>query len=501
MNTISAPVGRLQVFLLVVPLALLLGYIMADSGSAQQITYVFLILGLACLPLYLKWHQVFVIGSVFLAMNAFFLPGQPRLWVPLACGSLLLSVLHRVMNPSTRWIGDKGVSWSLGILAAVVLITAVFTGGIGSRALGSDVWGGRRYLTVLGAVVVFFAISCRPVAQSLRSKVASLYVLTGASGVISNMVFLAGPAFSILYLAFPQELASFQLTDAELVRYNGVTWLSLAFMHFLLLRYGLRGILKLEHGWRLVLFLGFLALSFFGGFRSTLIMIVLLLSAHFCFERMFTARYIIATILAVTFLGAFVVGFAERLPFSVQRVLTILPLQLDPRVERDARGTLEWRLEMWRIVTPDVPKYLLFGKGYSYSGTDVMLTQLGYQMGIVRASYEDTLISGHYHNGILTLIIPFGIWGFGAFAAFAVFAFRVLYRNYQNGSIEMQSINTFLLCLYSSRLIFYLFFYGQFELDLVVFTSLVALSIAINNGVCRPVADRPRTAISENAQA
>src|SRR5690606_31332561 len=131
----------------------------------------------------------------------------------------------------------------------------------------------------------------------------------------------------------------------------------------------------------------------------------------------------------------------RSLPLAVQRSLSILPVDVDPVAKRDAQGTLDWRLDMWRVVLPEVPKYLLLGKGYTYSGTDYYLTQEAYRRGMLRTSYEDTLISGNYHNGILTILIPFGIWGMAAFTWFAVAALIALIRNYRYGPPHLLNIN------------------------------------------------------------
>ncbi|HAV60901.1 MAG TPA: hypothetical protein DCY13_00865, partial [Verrucomicrobiales bacterium] len=50
------------------------------------------------------------------------------------------------------------------LLGGVILVTAMLTGGVSGRALGAQEWGGKRYLRVFGAILVFFAIAAKPVA-------------------------------------------------------------------------------------------------------------------------------------------------------------------------------------------------------------------------------------------------------------------------------------------------------------------------------------------------
>ena len=97
--------------------------------------------------------------------------------------------------------------------------------------------------------------------------------------------------------------------------------------------------------------------------------------------------------------------------------------------------------------------------------------------------YEEALISGSYHQGILSLLIPFGIWGAIGFICFCWGGLKALYANYRNGPPGLRVVNTFLISYFIARLIFYLFVYGQFELDFFHFTGTLGLSLALNGGV------------------
>jgi O-antigen ligase len=169
----------------------------------------------------------------------------------------------------------------------------------------------------------------------------------------------------------------------------------------------------------------------------------------------------------------------------MQRSLTFLPIKVHPMARQDAQGTLEWRLSMWKVVVHDVPQYLWLGKGYIFSSVDLFLIHESIQRGFFEL-YEETLVTGNYHNGLLTLVVPFGLPGAGAFVFFLFAGWRVLQRNYLYGDPELRNINTFLIAYFAARLVYYIFFYGQFDLDLMVFTGVVGLSVSLNGGVCRP---------------
>jgi len=150
---------------------------------------------------------------------------------------------------------------------------------------------------------------------------------------------------------------------------------------------------------------------------------------------------------------------------------------------------------------PDVPKYLWVGKGFAFSGTDLYLTQEAMRRGYY-AAYESTLINGNYHHGILTVIIPFGIWGLICLVGFMIAAYRVVYLNYRNGDPSLKTVNTLLISWFLARLTMYLTIYGAFDMDFPLFVGTVGLSLSLNGGVRnRPAAQEVETGISLPAPA
>jgi hypothetical protein len=372
------------------------------------------------------------------------------------------------------------IAWPLLTLLAVILLTAMATGGIGTRIFGSESWGGKRYLTSVGAIIGYFALTAKPIPPERAQWLTGLYLLSGTLAVVSDLTLLAGENFYFLYRFFPVDVASMQfMTQSTLNRFSGPTWTSMAIWFFMIMRYGIRGVLDFRHPWRLLVVLAATAVSLVGGYRSAVIVLVLVSFFQFLFEGLLKTRFL-PLLLGVGILGYFAAAtFAERLPLSAQRALSFLPIEVDPMAKRDAIGTLDWRLDMWRIAMKEVPTYLYLGKGYSFSGVDYYLTQESVRRGLYRA-YEDTLVSGNYHHGILTIIIPFSIFGLAAFFWFCAGSFRFLWRSYRQSDPALSNINTFLIAYFCARLLFFLTLYGQFDLDVKIFTGLIGLSVALN---------------------
>jgi len=481
-NAVTLP-RSLWIYGLCLPLALLIGYLLATPLSFSSMSVVGLIVLALFVPIILRWHHALLIVTWNAYFVVFFLPGEPSLGIVVACVSLFLVLLDRFMHKDHGYLHVPTVALPLLFLALAVLVTAKLSSGIGGRALGAETWGAKRYLSVFGAIIGYFAMVSRSVPEERAQLYASLFVLSGVSAVVSDVAYAAGPGFYFLFTLFPANLALSQAVSQDMMmRLSGVCFAAVSAYHFMLLRYGIRGICDLTRPWRLVSFLSLVVLSTFGGYRSAILLGVLIVFVQFFLEGLHKTRFLLPCILGGILSGALLIPLAEKLPLSVQRSLSFLPLDVNPAARYDAQYTLEWRFEIWRIVTPEIPKYFWLGKGFGYSGTDYYLAQESIKRGL-HLPHEDTLISGNYHQGVLTLVIPFGVWGLIGFGAFGIASLRVLYSNYRYGRDSLKLVNTFLLAHFVARLIYYLFFHGQFDSDLVLFTGLVGLSIALNGGV------------------
>ena len=474
------------VFVLCAPLALGVGYLLAMPLDNLNLALLGCLTLLIASPILLRWHHALLI-STWNAALVFPLSPQPRVWVVFAGISLSISTLGYILTKKSKPLFVPSVALPLLLLLAVMAITSRLTGGFG----GGDMWGQKRYFTSFAAIFGFFALTSQAIPKGRRMLFSTLFFGAAISNMIPDLLYLGGPPLYFLFSFFQVDIASTQaFSVGEMVRFTGFAIGGQAVCNVLIMRNGILGMCDLSKYWRLLFFLLFLGLSLLGGYRSMVVMAALVGAAVFCFEGLLKTRYVFIFSLAVTLSLAFVVGFADRMPLSIQRSLSVLPLELDPTVERDAAGTTDWRLQIWRVMIPQIPRYLWVGKGYAYSAADSFLTTEATMRGLA-ASYEEILVSGNYHSGPLTLIIPFGIFGVIAFAWFCLSGFRVLYRNYRFGDPEIKKVNIFLISYFSAYLVFFLSVYGQFDMDLCMFTGMVGFSIALNGGVAKskPVVD------------
>jgi len=491
---------KLIILAIVLPLAAITGYLLASPTEFDSLIFVGTLVMVLAIPVMLKWHHAALVFTWNAGIIIFFLPGSPYVWMIAAAASISVSLLNRILDKEQVLLNVSSITWTLLIVAFVVLVTAKLTGGMGLRSLGSGVYGGKKYFFILLAIIAYFALSCRRIPPASATFYTGAFLLSGLTAVLSNLIYFAGSGAWFLYAFFPADSALSQAYEDFVVnpagtrfsRLGGLAIAGQAAYLYLVMRYGIRGLLDLSKPWRLLILLGIASLSLLGGFRSAPVFYVIVFAVQFCAEGLLRSR--IFPMLLVSGLVAFValIPLAQRLPLSIQRGLSILPLPVSSAVRIDTESSTEWRLQMWSVLAPEIPKYLWLGKGFAASATDYYLANESVKRNFSR-DYELMILSGDYHSGPLSILIPFGIWGVLAFLAFVVAALRLLYNNYQHGDPALRRINTFLFCSFIAKLIFFLFIFGAIHLDILSFVGLVGLSVSINGGMARkqPGADQP----------
>ena len=120
--------------------------------------------------------------------------------------------------------------------------------------------------------------------------------------------------------------------------------------------------------------------------------------------------------------------------------------------QRSADDTTEWRLNMWKNVLPQIPQYLILGKGYSFNAAELEVINSVRNGGTDPTAAAETV--GDYHNGPLSVIIPFGLFGVFGFLWFMAAAIRVLHQNYKYGPPAYSRYNTLILAYFVAKSIF-----------------------------------------------
>ena len=500
MTSASSLLRSLLIYSLCVPLAVFLGYLMAMPVDYTTFIALGAVFALLAFPLFLRWHHVWLIATWNLSAVLFFIPGRPEVWLAMAWISLLISVVHYILNRRKGFLHAPSVVRPLLLLAVVVLVTAKANGGIGLQAFGSDIHGGKKYLTILSAIAGYFALTSRRIPPRRAKLYATLFFLGSATQAIGELAHVVTPSFYFIFWFFPVSDTGMRaiLNDPSagggMTRLSGLAAASIGVFSAMMVRYGIREIFNWRHLGRFCLFVSCAALGLLGGFRSTAIVFILAFAAVFYMEGMLRSRALPIMILLGIFGVALLVTFSDKLPLSMQRSLSFLPIKVDLVAKQSAEDTARWRLQMWKDVLPEIPPHLLLGKGFTFSAAEAQVIQstTRFGSGDVGGAYGSELV-GDYHNGPISVILPFGIFGALAFGWFLVAAWRVLWRNYQFGHPAYRQMNRFLLAWFFTKAVFFFVVFGGLNSDMMAFTGLVGLSVSLNGGVARPfLVPRPR---------
>jgi uncharacterized membrane protein len=354
--------------------------------------------------------------------------------------------------------------------------------------MGSGSFGGRNYFYVLAAIVGYFALTSQAIPIAKGARTVKWFFLSELTYGMTNMVYVLGPAFYFLFyfvsLDFVYGQAAADWMQDAVRRLGGLGPSASGVVCFMLARYGLRGIADFTKPWRLLLLLAALVAGMFSGFRSSLALMGILLVVQFFVEGLWKTYLMpVLAVLGILCLTPIFL-FANRMPASVQRSMAFLPVNIDPSVRMDALNSSEWRFQMWRAVWPEVPKYLLLGKGYAIDPVDLYLTEQASHSGLIN-SYESAMVSGDYHSGPLSVLMPFGAFGAIAFLWLLGAGIKVLYCQRRYGDPRLKMINNFFFSYFMTQCVFFFFVFGALNSQQSSFLGILGLSVSINGGVCR----------------
>lgn len=473
--------------------ACILAYLLAEP---LDYTTAFLLATMACLlllPMMLRFYYHLLLVSMFLPVCVFILKGSPPAWIVMTAVTLLMVALDRAVSGKRPFFFPTAIVAPLIMFFLVAVFTALMTGGFGFRSLGGDVYGGKKYAYLFAGLLSFFAIASRAIPPGRVNLYTALFLLGTVPSFISDLVAYLPSGLHFIYLLFPadgyttDEMGNYTTVDWGVTRLTGVSSAALGVFMWLMARHGVGGVFSLRRPWLAAgLGLAGVAVSV-GGFRSGILQMMLVFLFLFFAEKHYRSRlgpvFVLAAVLGV----AVLVPLAAHLPLVIQRSLAFLPLSLNPEAVAAAADSSNWRINMWTSLLGEIPKHFFLGKGYAIpleTFGEMTSSGLG-SAGRVDGAQETLALAGDYHNGPISVLLTFGIWGALAFAWLVGASLLALVRNLRYGPVENLRLNRFLLGYYLSKLLIFMTVYGDISSDSVFFCALVGFSLAANHGICR----------------
>ena len=493
MTNPAAAMRLLITYVICIPVAGFLGYLLTDPMDYSTMGFIGIIAALLISPIFIRWHYPMMIFGLNCPMIMFFIFTRPPLWEVMAVITLTISLVERALSSERRFISVPSLTWPLFYIAAMTYMTAELTGGISLHMLGGSGGGGRKYLIVFFGIAAYFALTSRVIPKEHRKLFICLYFLSALPAFVSDLFPFLPKPFSYINLFFPPSGAGGGAegsVELGTTRLGACATTAGVLANFMLVRYGLRGVFTGGSVFRVPLFLGLLLLTMLGGFRNVIFFYAMAIPLLFFLEKLYKTSLLFGFIIGGLLCGSLLVPFGPHLPYTFQRSLSFIPLvHWDASAKYSAEDSTRWRLEMWAQLWPRVPSYLLLGKGCSLSEEDFQSMGSGAFAGTgaqMDASQTSLAISGDYHSGPLSTLIPFGLWGGIGILWLMAASTRVIYRNYRYGDPELRTVNAFLLAGQLSHVIGFFFIFGAFVNDVGTFAMTAGFSIALNQGVCGP---------------
>jgi hypothetical protein len=484
----SAFFRSLVIFAACVVLAVWLGFLVAGPVTYSSLAIYGFLAFVLIFPILLGWHYPLMLLCWNFAAVVPFMPGRPSLGITMILLSLGISVLQRTITRESQFIRVPQITVALLLMLAVVVVTAKITG-FGIRAFGSSIYGGHKYFYLFGGILGYFALSAKRIPPKHRNLYLALFFLGSISAAVGDLVAFLPHQFFVIYWFFqPYNLDALHIgVEEQVTRLNGAMYASLGIFSFMLARYGIRGIFFSRKPWRWVILFLTMGYGLLGGYRSLLMVFALIFVIQLFLEGLHRTK-LMAVIVAAGVLGALaLIPLSDHLPVGLQRTLSFLPYKVSTEAKLDAQATLTWRLDMWSALLPQIPEYLLLGKGYTINPLDYEFV-MGPEASIHSTAENDPLaLAEDFHNGPISVLIPFGIWGALAFLWFIAVGFRVAYCNYRYGDPTLKTINSFLLAAFATRLFIFFLVGGDLSVDMMMFCGLLGLNVSFNGGVARRV--------------
>jgi hypothetical protein len=242
------------------------------------------------------------------------------------------------------------------------------------------------------------------------------------------------------------------------------------------------------------------------GFRNGIIAAILQTAvAIFIRDRFVGVVKFLFLIFCVVIAGILLSYSSINLPYTFQRALCFLPGNWDEAAKADARGSSEWRFEMWKMaLTSD--KYIrskFFGDGFGFlrtdfeKGLDIMYGRA--QLGVNESAQEQFLLDGDFHSGPVSSIRFVGYVGLVLFMILLVNAFLFAKKIILNLiGTPFESIGLFVGIPIIIYPIFFVFIFGDYRTAIVDILYLVGMMKLLASSLDQYKRKEPQVKVAYN---
>jgi O-Antigen ligase len=377
-----------------------------------------------------RFFWVLTIASSFLTGAFPILGGQITPFeILMAVGVAKFFVEDVVMRRARFKLGNRFDLFLIAGFMAIITVHAVHDR-FGSRFLGSNVWGGRNYVSVYVGLAAYFVIQSIPMQSRVWAKlpyvvlaVTTFDLLIGVITTISpSLIFKIYPFYSAVSVAGIEEALNGQSVTGRVFSFANF---GLILILLVLASVSLRQIFNPRNLLRWIgLIAGFVAILF-SGYRSMVLSAVIGFLAAGIRDFKYAVVLFLPFLASVLFALSFINSDVVRLPKQMQRGLAFLPGKWDADMARDASASTDFRLETWGIWMHDYfPVHPWLGRGFGFKREWAKPSAYNPKAMDYRAEVE----IGDIHNGLFGALDTFGIVGA---ILFVIWNLRILARAFR----------------------------------------------------------------------
>lgn len=443
--------------------------------SEGHIILIFAIIALPILFRLIGRPDLFFITVYICIAGSLTIPGLPQelmLRDVFALGLTMLGLVKfLVSKPPIR--KEFGIARLAGFALVAVIIVHIAVRGWGLRALSGEMWGGMSYVRTFIAFGLFVSSDVILLTErQLRQLFNWTAVASFIPGLAQAVFLLSNGTLYQQYMFVRVEAWALRtslnaaLSQTGVVRYH--------FMSVIANTITMIGLVLAKWKYLLLFILISLPAALISGFRSAIFNQILYLLIFAC---LYSNQNRVKRLLWI--LGGFAVfalcmaPFVNSLPLSFQRTLSIIPFYHVSEIARnDAWGTIEWRLDIWRIMLRNIPDYLFIGRGFAAESNLYYTVDRHYA-----ASPEFAYYIHNYHNGPLGMLLDLGIAGLISVTLFMVSsAIEVMkYKKLFEGDNFVNRYYTYLISVYLAQVLIFFVFFG----DSITYVPSMMFSLAL----------------------
>lgn len=387
------------------------------------------------------------------------------------------------------------------------LFTAFLRNPVGFAAIGGGARvGGKPYIEVLLGVVAYLILSRFRISPGFSRHLPLLMLGVAAFSSLAGAIGMFLPSVGLVLFHFYSAFAPADLMDpsggADTVISAGETRLGFlltlggALPLYVVCRVNPVKLITPINFWWLVLYLCGVIMVLLSGFRNGIIVILLTTCvAAMIREKQAGMFKVVVAALTIALAGVLLSYSSFKLPFTFQRSLCFLPGNWDPAAVLDAKGSSEWRFEMWKMaLTSD--RYIrnkIFGDGFGFlredfeRGVDLMYGRT--QLSETDVQQEMFLLDGDYHSGPVGAIRFVGVVGLMLFIPLlimqAFYSYRVI--NAARGT-PYEFLSMYLGIPSMIFPIGFIFLFGDYRTDFV----MVLFNVGMMKMILFSIEDRTR---------